>query len=331
MGKILNLELPSGLDLPADVLRAINERFLRISESLPSIVPATSGGGSVGTASQQQGIAGAVLQGTHAQRAGARAETLAAGQEYWETDRLSTYIVRSVGSSRTWAYESGMFAAPLAARPSDLALYDAGFLFQAVNLGILWRWDGARWNYVSGTIFGLSGDRPALSAGDSGLQFYAIDQLVWYWWTGTDWIQLLPGAQGDGLETPDVPRRYEAEIEDLRRLISALDVAPSPQAVAATVVAAITTQTDVTASRASGVVYRNTGSNARFVTISATLTIGNGLLVFTDPATPPTLVAAQGTNNTAATWNQSFSFWVLPLNYYKVVAVSGINNWIEWQ
>ena len=97
--------------------------------------------------------------------------------------------------------------------------------------------------------------------------------------------------------------------------------------------AAISTQTNATASRALATVYRNTGSTPIYVSVlltdSGPFSCG---AAYTDSANPPVTEVSGG----CTTFATSVNFIVLPGNYYEV-ANSGGNNawtlstWIEWK
>ncbi len=98
------------------------------------------------------------------------------------------------------------------------------------------------------------------------------------------------------------------------------------------------TQTNYSGSgRAIGTVYQNTGTTARWVTVS--VNAGSGLSsaqAITDSSSSPTTVMASTTTPTGASgiFVLSMSFVVLPNNYYKVIQYTGtvtLQNWAEWQ
>lgn len=236
MTSALNLEIPPMPGVDPNFLFALNASLLRISDTFRSVTPAaaapgrssgsSTSGNSAGVSSVQVGSGGMTLEGSHLQRIGsAPAAQQTLGQQYWESDRLSTYIVRQVGSVLAWAYESGCYSAPYAQRPADLGLYDAGFLFQATDWRILWRWDGVQWVYMAGMRYDVAANRPGnLGLGDAGFPFYATDLLILMWWTGTAWSQMLPpGAGGDDDAVETQVRRYDADIDELRRTLSSIE------------------------------------------------------------------------------------------------------------
>lgn len=220
MSKILDLELPGG-GLPPDDVRALNDRFLRIAEALAAATSKVKSTTQIGPLTAAD-LSSGTLQGTHAQRAGDRAEKLTPGLLYWESDRNVLYVVFSIGNSKTWAFVSGTFSGNFSARPADLSQYDAGFQFFASDWEILWRWDGKSWAYVAGMMSGPSGDQPSLSSGDRGFLFYAYDWNILYRWSGTEWVELA-GQSTSEESSPVQERRYDSEIEELRRAVSAVD------------------------------------------------------------------------------------------------------------
>jgi hypothetical protein len=65
--------------------------------------------------------------------------------------------------------------------------------------------------------------------------------------------------------------------------------------------------------------------------VNASSTLGG----YTDTnATPSQLVARNSNPHASAGFVMNVTFWVLPNNYYRVLAVSGsvtgVNEWIEW-
>lgn len=92
-----------------------------------------------------------------------------------------------------------------------------------------------------------------------------------------------------------------------------------------------TTQSDVTASRALGTVYQNTGTSPLFVSVSVTEATGRRMEAECDGSNPPTtLVAVHGFS---ANSQANLLFIVIPGNYYRVSATAGtptIISWIEW-
>lgn len=101
----------------------------------------------------------------------------------------------------------------------------------------------------------------------------------------------------------------------------------------------VTSQSVVTGSRALGTVYQNTGSTAKFVSVTVRCTAAGGAnfgqsSTYTDASNPPTTAVASTFNgNTTATQEQTMSFWVLPGNYYKVAVVTTtvtLSLWTEW-
>jgi hypothetical protein len=184
--RLENFELPGNAPgLMAETIALLNARFLRIAEKFKLTGAATS--------------TGAVLEATHIERIGqARfsAESLTVGTQFWETDRGVVYIVKQVANALTWAFEAGLMIAARGSRPTDLTLYDQGFLFFATDDSTLYRWDGANWNYMLGTLkrtqSQLAGLAATLGTHDTGLLIWVTDYAHMLQWTGTAW-QRGPG------------------------------------------------------------------------------------------------------------------------------------------
>ena len=95
----------------------------------------------------------------------------------------------------------------------------------------------------------------------------------------------------------------------------------------------ITTQSNVTATRALNTVYQNTSGKVMFITVAAYPSAASILLsLYTDTANPPTTLANQfyaGTNITV-----TVSGFVLPGSYYEVKSSIGpptvLSTWMEW-
>jgi hypothetical protein len=96
---------------------------------------------------------------------------------------------------------------------------------------------------------------------------------------------------------------------------------------------AITTQTDVTGSRAmDGTVYHNATSKPIFCVVTGSMGIGASYYVCSDSQVTPTLLIAKVGLITTSTYGV-VSFWVLPGNYYQIGALAGsvgTNAWIEY-
>jgi hypothetical protein len=95
-----------------------------------------------------------------------------------------------------------------------------------------------------------------------------------------------------------------------------------------------TAQNVVTGTRSIGAVFQNTSGKPMWVTVTVSLPGGvNGLNMLTDASNPPTTVVASifGGVATAAV---SFSFVVLPGNFYELAVSVGagftLDTWIEW-
>ncbi len=97
----------------------------------------------------------------------------------------------------------------------------------------------------------------------------------------------------------------------------------------------VTSQNDVTSSRAIASIYHNTDAVPRFccVTAHSSSAANASILAQTDASTPPTTYVAYQCLP-SATNAQSINFIVLPGNYYKVtvnVGTPGLDLWFEWK
>jgi hypothetical protein len=101
-----------------------------------------------------------------------------------------------------------------------------------------------------------------------------------------------------------------------------------------------TTQTDVTASREIGTVYRNTTGKPMWITVTYTAngdgSNSRGLIFYSDASDTPTTEIARGRSGpqNIGNLNLTTTIIVLPGNYYKAVQYtslpSTIIKWIEW-
>ncbi len=98
-------------------------------------------------------LGGLFLIGTHNLRitvyGGATKPT---GTGFFEVDRNVIYIITdtSGGPPKRWEFAAGCMIETLANRPTDLATYDASFLFFASDTSELYIWDGSAWQLISG-------------------------------------------------------------------------------------------------------------------------------------------------------------------------------------
>lgn len=84
------------------------------------------------------------LQDTHANRLlHYPAGSYAVGTTFYETDRLSVYIVQG----GVWTWYSGAMNGPLAGLPTDLGAADVNFRYQATDYKHLYKWGGAAWAF----------------------------------------------------------------------------------------------------------------------------------------------------------------------------------------
>lgn len=178
MARLENLELPATSSFPADQAQLLNDRFLLIAERLKSASSAS----------------GAVTIATHVERnAQFPAAQQTAGAQFWESDRTSVYVVRTIKKAQVWQFEAGMYADVFTNRPGDLGLYDAGFLFYATDRNVTWRWTGSGWSYLWGTYKRTQAQLAALAAtlgtGDANLRVEVTDYNHILRWSGTAWTR----------------------------------------------------------------------------------------------------------------------------------------------
>lgn len=104
---------------------------------------------------RSRGSSTSVIVGTHNTRITAYAgATGPVGQEYYETDRNSVYIISDSTGVKKWTYNGGSMYALIAARPTDLTTYDAGFLFTDITTDneTQYIWDGSEWLTIGGFL-----------------------------------------------------------------------------------------------------------------------------------------------------------------------------------
>lgn len=94
-----------------------------------------------------------VIQDTHANRNILfPASGVPIGSLYFETDRTVMYVCRMASLAHAWVYVGGVMSGLFAARPADLVITDAGFLFTSTN-SLDYRWSGTAW-VTLGTVKG---------------------------------------------------------------------------------------------------------------------------------------------------------------------------------
>ena len=121
-----------------------------ITTDVTNITQETSGGGGSGgttpvpvTPVTQK----VTVQGTHSQRLSTYLPAAeAAGTYYFETDRTVTYLNYIAPTNQQfWVYVNGIMEAVYAQEPTDLTIYDEGFLLYATDRKILYQWSGSAW------------------------------------------------------------------------------------------------------------------------------------------------------------------------------------------
>ena len=199
----VNLEIPPDPSLPDGFVRALNDRMRQITMALKTqaaTVPANSTQqaatrpSAASSSPVAAGSSATILQGSHSQRNAQDPTSLTAGTLYAEIDRGALYVAQASGSTQTWALVVGFYADQMAARPSDLAAADKGFLFYAADRSVLYYFDGTGWLYLSGIMRDILQNQPiGLTMYDRGLLFccttgtggVAYNHIVR--WNGTMW------------------------------------------------------------------------------------------------------------------------------------------------
>jgi hypothetical protein len=94
----------------------------------------------------------------------------------------------------------------------------------------------------------------------------------------------------------------------------------------------ITTQSNVTGSRAQGTVYQNTTGKPMFVSVTSVVNANSYMQLQTDNSNPPsTIVCAVTNSNTSLTATMTTSGWVIPGAFYRAFSGGGtLSTWIEW-
>ena len=175
------------------------------SMGLPQFVgPPQSAGLPTGfTTPGTSGTSNLVIEDTHANRlANYPPANYAIGQLFWETDRTVFYLVVDNSGTHAWEYSAGIYGAVFINRPSDLTTsateIDRGFLFRGREYGVLERFDGTNWNFVSGTGEGpfvaLAGMASVFTGPEEGYTFFDTDYHHWWLWNGAGW-QLVGDSQ----------------------------------------------------------------------------------------------------------------------------------------
>lgn len=96
-----------------------------------------------------------MLTGTHTFRLavyGAASQTPGTG--FFETDRNVIYIITNPPAPQKWQFAAGCMFGVIAARPTDLGIYDESFLFFASDQLTLYIWSGTTWIAIGGASTG---------------------------------------------------------------------------------------------------------------------------------------------------------------------------------
>ncbi len=134
------IRIPPGGELPFTLIDAVR----KIYDYLTQIFNLLEGVGLSGIT---------VIQNTHANRLILFTPSkYGLGSLYFETDRTVLYVDRTVSSAKAWVYAGGVMSGLVAARPADLGLNDAGFLFTSTD-SLDYRWSGTAW-VTLGTVKG---------------------------------------------------------------------------------------------------------------------------------------------------------------------------------
>ena len=98
-----------------------------------------------------------ILFDNHANRGSYPPANYAAGTLFFEADRQIFYRVQYISGAYRWVLCTGAMPAATASRPSDLGIYDVGFLFIDTTLGNLEYWTGSAWVTVGAPPSGSAG------------------------------------------------------------------------------------------------------------------------------------------------------------------------------
>jgi len=140
------------------------------------------------------------LEGTHADRIDDKNDPAQyrPGTWFYETDRTVLYQVRIISDEPQWVYVAGtMRGLAVTDKPTDLSVYDTGFLFYAADYAHTWRWTGSTWQYAPG-------DR----ASGEIAWFTADPGTGWALCNGTSTFRTLGNATTSAITTPNLITAY---------------------------------------------------------------------------------------------------------------------------
>lgn len=149
---------------------------------------------------------GSIIVDEHLQRISTYTASMPAiGTTFYEYDRSAFYIVsKDLSGVVGWRLIVAVMIDALASRPADLGVRDAGFIFLESGSDLPSIWDGTAWvDLRSQAVIqqGTYAARPAVTASDNGLAYYATDQNVTYIVESGVWVYLC-GIM-IGTTTPD--------------------------------------------------------------------------------------------------------------------------------
>jgi hypothetical protein len=164
------------------------------------------------------------------------------GTLFYETDRTVLYV----NSSSVWTFAAGLNENVFASRPTGLGVADASFLFLATDTSTLYAWTGTAWLTIGG---GTDPNGPALIFNQTPRDYTADIEEIRRQIATLDTpfnLGVLTGlfdpagaaataqaaAQGIAQILVDPGRDWSLQIEELRRVVAALDPPLSASAVA---------------------------------------------------------------------------------------------------
>jgi hypothetical protein len=278
-----------------------------------------------------------VSQGTHADRP--TATDSPDGALYVESDRGAIYQ----NQNGVWRYVAGTMWGTVTPdqRPTDLGVNDGGFDFRGTDDAREFIWSQTQWIEVTEVRYGTHAGRPnpldvangALYVEfDRGGVIYQNQNNVWKYLAGTMFGTLSPDQRPTDLGVNDGGFDFRTSVAPPREFIW------SQTAWVETTPPVPATQSVVTASRALGGIYQNTGTTPRYASVGVIINGGANVAIqaYCDASPSPAtiVIASYGAGVTVSTMAPLF-FIILPGYYYKVVSSSGtgasLNVWTEWQ
>jgi hypothetical protein len=180
--------------------------------------------------------------------------------------------------------------------------------------------------------YGAHGDRPDAAGMPNGALYIETDRGdviyqaqagIWHYLAGLMFGTLVPDQRPTDLGVNDAGFDFRTSVNPPREFMWS-------QTAWVEIGGGVTTQNIVTGSRAIGTVYRNTTGKPMFVNMICSCANSTGAGAYTDAAASPTTFVGGVVNASATPVNLTVSFWVLPMNYYKITGSGTNNGWVEW-